>query len=197
MDGLGILSTRAGRTMESQYRPAMKLQVKGARMDIFAIYSTRAPPSAYSPRWNTLAHRATSIAWIKGSGLQGIDNRDGNSRNVGWVRHAVYAATHQLGQRSGPPIQAVLQGVGLRPTGWWVTPQIARLTHPCIMKLQLKYSGLPEREDRTPCPPLSGKVCGVDEAPVFPFLLREIGQYLWPDLVGSPHSQGRLREEPV
>ena len=44
------------------------------------------------------------------------------------------------------------------------------------MKLQLKYSGLPEREDRTPCPPLSGKVCGVDEAPVFPFLLREIGK---------------------
>jgi len=130
MDGLGILSTRAGRTMESQYRPAMKLQVKGARMDIFAIYSTRAPPSAYSPRWNTLAHRATSIAWIKGSGLQGIDNRDGNSRNVGWVRHAVYAATHRLGPRSGPPFQAVLQGVGLRPTDWWVTPQTAQLTHP-------------------------------------------------------------------
>ena len=26
--------------------------------------------------------------------------------------------------------QAVFQGVGLRPTGWWVTPKTARLTHP-------------------------------------------------------------------
>ena len=32
--------------------------------------------------------------------------------------------------RSGPPFQAVLQGVGLRPRGWWDTPQTARLSHP-------------------------------------------------------------------
>ncbi len=46
--------------------------------------------------------------------------------HVGWVRHAFYAATHQLGPRSAPPSQAVLQV----PTRWWVMPQTARLTHP-------------------------------------------------------------------
>ena len=66
---------------------------------------------------------------------------------------------------------------------------------PCIVKLKLLYSGLPEWEDRIPIAPLSIIARRVDAVPAFPILLREIGQYLWPDLVGSPHSQGRLREE--
>lgn len=67
------------------------------------------------------------------------------------------------------------------------TLSTAAVPHPCIVKTLLQYSGLPEREDRTPCPPLSGKACRVDNAPIFPILMREIGQYLWPDPVGSPH----------
>jgi len=53
----------------------------------------------------------------------------------------------------------------------------------------------PPREDRTPYPPLGVKSRCVDEAPVFPFLSRAGEQYLWPDWVGSPYSQGRWREE--
>jgi hypothetical protein len=55
---------------------------------------------------------------------------------------------------------------------------------------------MPEREDRTPTRSFSEKASDVDDAAVFPILLREIGQYLRPDLVGSLHSQGCLREEP-
>jgi len=79
---------------------------------------------AWPPRRAKLhrgADARTSVACIKRSRIQGIDNHDRNSRNVGWVRHAVYATTHRLGPRSGLSFQAVLQGVGLRPTGWWVT----------------------------------------------------------------------------
>ena len=74
----------------------------------------------------------------------------------------------------------------------WVS---LRSTHPCIVTVLLLYSGFPEREGRTPCPSVGLRTRAVDSAPSFSILLREIGQYLWPDLVGSPHSQGRLRKE--
>ena len=37
--------------------------------------------------------------------------------------------THRLDPHSGSRFQAVPQPVGLRPTGWGVMPQTARLTH--------------------------------------------------------------------
>jgi hypothetical protein len=52
--------------------------------------------------------------------------------------------------------------------------------------------GFSRGKDWTPRPTWSVTARFVDDAPVFPSFLREIGQYLWPDLVGSPHGQGRL-----
>ena len=86
--------------------------------------------------------------------------------------------------------------MGVGDHEWDHPAQYAALLRPCIVKALLLYSGSPEREGRMPIAPLSVIARRVDSAPAFPILLREIGQYLWPDLVGSPHSQGRLREEP-
>ena len=56
-------------------------------------------------------------------------NLGGSMLNVGWVRHAVCAVTHQLCR------QALLKkGVVLLRNAWWVTQKT--LTHPTF---KLKY----------------------------------------------------------
>ena len=46
--------------------------------------------------------------------------------NVGWVRHAVCAVTHQMCRQA-----LIEKGVELLRNAWWVTQEA--LTHPCII----------------------------------------------------------------